>query len=163
MPPSISHLHCTHHNKWPRNLQLREKHIKQIMSHPDKTSDPAVYILDGTASPEFEIHRHALSLFEAIARHPESAESDLARRQLLLSPTNGWWVCVHKMIMLYVQAAQPSRDPWGSEKVYMEIHLKVYWTSRIVRLAVYSKKARFLNPHAYANSKPHPDIRYACR
>ncbi len=42
-------------------------------------------------------------------------------------------------------------------------HLKDYWTSRIVRLAVYSKKARFLSPQAYAIGKSHPVIRYASR
>ncbi len=143
--------------------------IKQILSLPDNTSDPAVYILSGTAPPEFEIHRHALSLFGAISRNPESAEFELARRQLTTETyeSEDWYAYIRRICCMYnlpdpqdILDNPPKKNAWKST---YDKHLKEYWTSRIVRLAVYSKKARFLNPHAYSIGKSHPIIRFASK
>ncbi len=64
--------------------QFQKSMIKQILSLADNTGNPAVYFLSGAAPLEYELHRQVLSLFGSVTRHPESAEHQLAKRQLLM-------------------------------------------------------------------------------
>ncbi len=141
--------------------------IKQILSLADNTADPAVYILSGTAPLEFEIHRQALSLFGSICRHPDSAEYELARRQLLVEPydSEDWFCYIRRLCSKYdlpppatLLDNPPTKSAW---KATYDRHLKDYWSSYMLNQAEYLKKARFLNPQAYCIGKTHPIIRHA--
>ena len=159
-------------------FSLEEKHfislesfqksmIKQILTLPDNTADPAVYILSGAAPLNLEIHRQALSLFGSIARHPESAEHELARRQLAVEPYDAEdWYCYIRRVCSKYNLPSPldlldnpqSKNAW---KATYDKQLKAYWSSHILHLAGYMRKARYLNPNTYTIGKPHAIIRHA--
>ena len=60
-----------------------KKMIKQILSLPMNTADPAIHIISGLMSAEAEIHKRAINLFGSICRlGNESTEWQIAERQL---------------------------------------------------------------------------------
>ena len=62
---------------------LFKKFLKQVLSLPDTTADPAVYILTGALPLEGVTHKRALTLFDNMCRLVEGTiEKQLARRQL---------------------------------------------------------------------------------
>ncbi len=81
--------------------------------------------------------------------------------------SDDWYAYIRRLCCMYnLPNPQEILDEPTKKKAWKSTydkHLKEYWTSKIVRLAVYSKKSRFLNPHAYAIGKSHPVIRYASR
>lgn len=52
---------------------IYKKFLKQILSLPNSTADPAIYILSGTIPIEGVIHKRALILFGSICRLPEDS------------------------------------------------------------------------------------------
>ena len=59
--------------------------LKQILSLPITTADPAIYLLSGMLPVEATLHKRILSLFGNITRLPDdSIELRLAKRQLQL-------------------------------------------------------------------------------
>jgi hypothetical protein len=69
--------------------------IKQILSLPTRTADPAVYILSGLLPVETQIHIRALRLFNNICNQADgSVEKTLARRQLIVksNKSNSWFI-----------------------------------------------------------------------
>ena len=159
-------------------FSLEEKHfkplekfqksmLKQLLTLADNTADPALYILSGAAPIEMEIHRQALSMFGAISRHPQSAEWELAKRQLVMQEYEAeeWFAYIRRICCRY-NLPSPSelldnphtKTHWKSS---YDRHLKQYWTTVTTSLAEYLQKARFINPEVYNIGKPHPIIRYA--
>ncbi len=141
--------------------------LKQLLTLADNTADPALYILSGAAPIEMEIHRQALSMFGAISRHPQSAEWELAKRQLVMQEYEAeeWFAYIRRLCCRY-SLPSPSelldnphtKTHWKSS---YDRHLKQYWTTFTTSLAEYLQKARFINPEIYSIGKPHPIIRYA--
>ena len=86
-------------------LELFQKRmIKQILSLPTRTADPAVYILSGLLPVETQIHIRALGLFNNICNQAEdSVEKTLARRQLIVksSESNSWFIEIKNILRKY--------------------------------------------------------------
>ena len=62
-----------------------KKFLKQILSLPNSTADPAIYILSGTIPIEGVIHKRALTLLGSNSRLPEdSVEKKMTRQQLFI-------------------------------------------------------------------------------
>ena len=63
--------------------RLHKTFLKQILSLPNKTADPAIYILTGIIPIEGVVHKGALTEFGNVCKLQEdSIEKQLARRQL---------------------------------------------------------------------------------
>ena len=57
--------------------------IKQVLSLPINTADPAIYIISGLLPAEAEVHKRAIILFGCICRSGKtSTEWKIAERQL---------------------------------------------------------------------------------
>jgi hypothetical protein len=67
--------------------------MKQILSIPTNTADPAVYILAGVIPIESRIHKLALGMYANICRTSNSIEREIAERQLGMKAINdnSWW------------------------------------------------------------------------
>ncbi|MEW8547754.1 MAG: reverse transcriptase family protein, partial [Candidatus Thiodiazotropha sp.] len=81
-----------------------KKLLKQILSLPDTTADPAVYLLTGSIPLEGVIHSRALTLFGSICRLDEEAvEKQVARRQLSVKGDNScsWFVDLRNLLWKY--------------------------------------------------------------
>jgi hypothetical protein len=63
------------------------KILKQILSIPTNTADPAVYILAGAIPIESRIHKLALDMYANICR-TNSNEREIAERQLGMKAIN---------------------------------------------------------------------------
>lgn len=75
--------------------------MKQLLSLPSNTADPAVYILSGTIPIEAVVHKKVLTLFGSIMRLPENAiEYRLAIKQLEHKSldSHSWFIVVKKTI-----------------------------------------------------------------
>ena len=60
-----------------------KKRLKQILSLPDTTADPAVYLLSGLLPAEALIHKRMFTLFGNITRLADtSIENQLTKRQV---------------------------------------------------------------------------------
>ena len=79
-----------------------KKLLKQILSIPTTTADPAVYILSGILPAEAMIHKRILSLYGNITRlSSDSVEYQLAKRQLEVKSftSHSWFIAVKKILI----------------------------------------------------------------
>ena len=84
--------------------RIYKKFLKQILSLPNSTADPAIYILSGTIPIEGVIHKRALILFGSICRLPEdSVEKKMARRQLSIKgeKSASWFIGMKDIFLKY--------------------------------------------------------------
>ena len=84
--------------------RIYKKFLKQILSLPNSTADPAIYILSGTILKEGVIHKRALILCGSICRLPEdSVEKKMARRQLSIKgeKSASWFIGVKDIFLKY--------------------------------------------------------------
>jgi hypothetical protein len=83
---------------------FKKRMIKQILSLPTRTADPAVNILSGLLPVEAQIHIRALGLFNNICNKAEdSVEKTLARRQLIVksNESNSWFIEIKNILRKY--------------------------------------------------------------
>ena len=116
-----------------------KKTIKQLLSLPSNTADPAVYILSGTIPLEGVIHKKVLTLFGSIMRLPDnSIEYRLAKKQLdhKSLDSNSWFIVVKKLFIKYdfpeieeLLATNYEKRQWKS---LTDKHINQYWTSWII-------------------------------
>ena len=81
-----------------------KKLLKQILSLPCTTADPAVYLLSGLLPAEALIHKRMLTLYGNITRlSDDSVEKRLASRQLEVKTfkSHSWFIAVKKVLILY--------------------------------------------------------------
>ena len=80
-----------------------KKMIKQILSLPINTADPAIYI-SVLMPAEVEIHKRAINLFGSICRSGnESTEWQIAERKLSIKnrKSNSWFIDIRKLFIQY--------------------------------------------------------------
>ncbi|CAG2244707.1 unnamed protein product [Mytilus edulis] len=94
----------------PQSLDLeklekfQKKMLKQLMSLPTNTPDPAINILTGILPVEAQIHLKVMTLFINVCTQPnESLEKQLARRQLCIKSmnSNSWFIQVKTIMLKY--------------------------------------------------------------
>ena len=116
-----------------------KKTLKQILSLPITTADPAPYILSGILPAEAFIHQHALTFFGNICRLSNTCiEKRLAIRQCSLKSmdSNSWFSSIKKLLIQYdlpqmdiLLYEMPSKYVW-SRKVKEGID--THWHNRIL-------------------------------
>ena len=79
------------------------KILKQILSIPTNTADPAVYILAGVIPIESRIHKLALGMYANICRTTNSIEREIAERQLGMKAINdnSWFSKLKQILAIY--------------------------------------------------------------
>ncbi|MEW8544949.1 MAG: hypothetical protein AB2693_15595, partial [Candidatus Thiodiazotropha sp.] len=129
-----------------------KKLLKQILSVPSTTADPAVYILSGLLPAEALIHKRLLSLYGNITRLPEnSIEKRLARRQLEVKSfaSHSWFVVVKKVLILYdlPSAEALLQNPLGKIEWKKQFNVAVnkYWTEKILCQSELYSSLRYLS------------------
>ena len=82
---------------------FQRKTLKQILSLPGRTSDAAIYILLGAESVEQTIHKSIIGLYLRILQNENSAEYELAARQLAVKreDSNSWFSTVQEILTKY--------------------------------------------------------------
>jgi hypothetical protein len=84
------------------------KILKQILSIPTNTADPAVYILAGAIPIESRIHKLALGMYANIFRTTHSIEREIAERQLGMKAINenSWFSKLKQILAVYMNSRQ---------------------------------------------------------
>ena len=156
----------------PQSLDLeklekfQKKMLKQLMSLPTNTPDPAINILTGILPVEAQIHLKVMTLFINVCTQPnESLEKQLARRQLCIKSmnSNSWFIQVKTIMLKY---------DLGNASEWLDIQMKkdellnkakkginAYWIERTTSLAKLYTGLRYLNSDIFMPGKIHPILR----
>jgi hypothetical protein len=84
--------------------RYQKKLLKQLLSFPPNTPDPAVYLLSVTFPVEAQLHIRALSFCNNICNQEEKSIEKLSARQQLRIKTinsNSWFIEIKKMLIKY--------------------------------------------------------------
>ncbi|MCG7875776.1 MAG: reverse transcriptase domain-containing protein [Candidatus Thiodiazotropha endolucinida] len=142
-----------------------KKLLKQILSIPCTTADPAVYLLSGLLPPEAMIHKRMFSLFGNITRLPETAiEIRLAKRQLEIKTfkSHSWFIAVKKLLIMYdlPTAEELLENPFGKYRWKKRFNMAVnkYWTDKIVSQSELYSSLRYLSK-TFIVGKCHPAVK----
>ncbi|CAC5423170.1 unnamed protein product [Mytilus coruscus] len=84
--------------------KFQKKMLKQILSVPMSTPDPAVYILTGILPVEAQIHAKMMTFFCSICQQADSSvEKQLGKRQLTVksSGSHSWYIEVQRVMFKY--------------------------------------------------------------
>ena len=84
--------------------KFQKKILKQLLSVPPNTPDPAIYILSGILPIEAQIHIKVLNFYNNVCNQAEtSIEKQLARRQLSIKAmdSNSWFIDVENILYKY--------------------------------------------------------------
>ncbi|KAK3086834.1 hypothetical protein FSP39_024241 [Pinctada imbricata] len=143
-----------------------KKVLKQILSIPVTTADPASFILSGLVPVEAIIHLRALSLFGNIALLDDSSiEKRLAYRQLTIhGHTGSSWFSNLAIITTKYELPNPMeilRDP-VSKSQWKTVTLRAvyaYWGKRIKQQALTYSSLEYLSVGHYNPGKIHPLLR----
>lgn len=145
-------------------IQYR-KLLKQILSIPCTTADPAVYLLSGLLPAEASIHKKLLSLYGNITRLSEnSVEKRLAKRQLEVKSfrSHSWFIAVKKVLILYdlPSAEALLENPPGKLEWKKQFNSAVnkYWTERILCRSELYSSLRYLSK-TFTVGKCHPAVK----
>ncbi|CAC5396291.1 unnamed protein product [Mytilus coruscus] len=145
-------------------LQL-EKFLKQLLSLPTATPDPAVFILSGILPVEAQIDKRALGLFNNICNQDESStEKQLARKSL---DSNSWFIEIKKILTKYnMDEINNYLDtPMKKEKWIPLINrtIQKHWSDSITRIVPYYKGLQHLNYMEFYQEKLHPLLKIKCQ
>ncbi|KAK3088432.1 hypothetical protein FSP39_019152 [Pinctada imbricata] len=152
-----SDYHCQ-----PLEIFLK-KTLKQILSIPVSTADPAPFILSGCIPVEAIIHKRALTFYCNICRLPESAiEKQLAHRQCSIKSlkSHSWFIAIKKLLIKYdlpdindVLKQPPTKYTWNK---LVNRKVNDYWKTKIMSSAGSYSSLRHLDPSSYKPGKIHP-------
>ena len=151
-------------------LELFQKRmLKQILSLPTRTADPAVYMLSGLLPVEAQIHIRALGLFNNICNQAEdSVEKTLARRLLIVksNESNSWFIEIKNILRKYNMLEAwwyldnaPKKAIWTTA-VKRKIH--EHWSKPIVESTPYYNGLRYLSCVNLEKGKLHPILKINC-
>lgn len=148
--------------------RLHKKFLKQILSLPNTTADPAIYVLSGTIPIEGVVHKRALTLFGGICRLPEnSIEKQLARRQLSVKgyKSHSWYICIREILLKYklpqpwdLLESPPTKFAW---KRQVRKQVDDYWIENIRSRAALYPSLGYLQTDSFVPGVRHPMIREA--
>ena len=139
---------------------FHRKTLKQILSIPTTTPDPAVYVLAGCIPIEAKIHKLALGMYANICRSDNSIEKEIAERQVGMKTLNdnSWFSKVRKILALYelpsghdILDNPPKKAAW---KNIVNKAVDNHWTSHFKQMATYYSTLS-LNCDEYKNGKLH--------
>jgi hypothetical protein len=137
------------------------KILKQILSIPTNTADPAVYILAGVIPIESRIHKLALGMYANICRTSNSIEREIAERQLGMKAINdnSWFSKLKQILAIYelpsshnILDLPPTKNAW---KKMVNKAVNEYWIDHIKKMSTYFKSLDYLNASNYSNGKAH--------
>ncbi|MCG8047714.1 MAG: reverse transcriptase domain-containing protein, partial [Candidatus Thiodiazotropha endolucinida] len=145
-----------------------KKFLKQILSLPNSTADPAIYILSGTIPIEGVIHKRALTLIGNISRLPDdSVEKKIAVRQLSVKGENShsWFIDVKHILIKYglpspweIMESTPTKFSW---KRQVKKQVDAYWVDALVSKAALYPSLEYRKTDSYVPGKKHPVIQEA--
>ncbi|CAG2195543.1 unnamed protein product [Mytilus edulis] len=150
--------------------KFQKRLLKQLLSLPTSTPDPAVYILSGILPVEAQIDKRALGLFNNICNQDESStEKQLARRQISVKSldSNSWFIQLKKILTKYnMDEINTYLDiPMKKEKWITLINriIQKHWSDSITRMVPYYKGLQHLNYTEFHQGKLHPLLKIKCQ
>ena len=140
-----------------------KKTLKQILSIPINTADPAPFVLSGCIPVEAIIHKRALTFYCNICRLPESTiEKQLAHRQCSIKALNShsWFIAIKKLLIRYelpdindILKQPPTKYTWNK---LVNRNVNEYWKMKIISSAGSYSSLKHLNSSSYNPGKIHP-------
>ena len=140
--------------------KFQKKILKQLLSVPPNTPDPAIYILSGILPIEAQIHIKVLNFYNNVCNQAEtSIEKQLARRQLSIKAmdSNSWFIDVENILYKYDLAnayfymEQPSKkEKWN--KLIKE-RISKEWIKKITLTIPLYHGLRYLNFRTFGQGK----------
>ncbi|MEW8544513.1 MAG: hypothetical protein AB2693_13365 [Candidatus Thiodiazotropha sp.] len=146
---------------------FHKKLLKQILSVPQNTADPAIYILSGFLPIREQVHIKVLNFFNNNICHQQesSVEKRLAYRQLAVKSMDSasWFIEIKKILWLYdlgeiedILASPIPKLQW-KRTVFKKVSQKV--KRNLVDSALLYKSLKYLNKEEYTPGKIHPVLR----
>ena len=148
------------------DVDVLDKHFKEtlrkLMKLPEKTPDPVIYFLAGTAPIKAHIHRRQLCLFGMISRLPDNILCKAASTILASDPdsSKSWFVGIRHLCNLYslpsplhLLKSPPSKM---SFKRLIKSRILDYWETSLRRLSSPKTSLSFFKPSFMSLSAPHP-------
>ena len=143
--------------------QYQKKLLKQLLSLPPNTPDPAVYLLSGTLPVEAQLHIRALNFFNNICNQEEKSIEKLLARQQLRTKTinsNSWFIEIKKMLIKYnLQDPEYYLDNPMTKRLWItsiKREIQNYWQELITSMASYYPRLKYLNSADYRPGNIHP-------
>ena len=136
--------------------RYQKKLLKQLLSLPQNTPDPVVYLLSGTLPVEAQLHIRAPSFFNNICNQEEKSIEKLSARQQLRIKTinsNSWFIEIKKMLIKYnlqdpeYYLDNPKTKRLSITSIMREI--QNYWQELITSMASYYSGLKYLNSADY--------------
>ena len=151
--------------KFLQQLEIFHKQLlKQILSLPQNTADPAPYILSGLLPVQEQLHIKILNFFNNICNQKESSvEKRIARRQLTVKnmKSTSWFIEVKRIFWTYDLGDPyenldhpPSKSEW--KKLVIK-SVSSNFQQKITSTASLYKSLRFMNI-MFTPGKIHPNI-----
>ncbi|WAR28896.1 LOW QUALITY PROTEIN: LORF2-like protein, partial [Mya arenaria] len=140
------------------------KLMRQIQYLPDRCSSAAVYSLIGATPISTQIDINALTLFGNILRNPDTAEYEIARRQLAIkqADSHSWFMNIRRILSKYnlpsaydLLDIPPTRDEW-KEKINLAVNN--YWAEQWEEDKQRKSSLKFLLNTKRPNFKPTPIV-----
>ena len=155
-------------NKYLNELEMFHKKIlKQILSVPQNTADPAVYILSGFLPIKEQLHIKVLNFFNnnICYQNDSSIEKRLAYRQTTVKPMHSasWFVEVKTILWIYELGeiedllCSPVPKLQWKRTVFNKVSQK--YKQNLIDIAVLYKSLKYLNKQDYTPGKIHPVLR----
>lgn len=149
--------------------RYQKKLLKQLLSLPPNTPDPAVYLLSGTLPVEAQLHIRALNFFNNICNQEEKSIEKLLARQQLRTKTinsNSWFIEIKKMLIKYnLQDPEYYLDNPMTKRLWItsiKREIQNYWQELITSMASYYPRLKYLNSADYRPGNIHPLLKIKC-
>jgi hypothetical protein len=149
--------------------QYQKKLLKQLLSLPPNTPDPAVYLLSGTLPVEAQLHIRALNFFNNICNLEEKSIEKLLARQQVRTKTinsNSWFIEIKKMLIKYnLQDPEYYLDNPMTKRLWItsiKREIQNYWQELITSMASYYPRLKYLNSANYRPGNIHPLLKIKC-
>lgn len=147
-------------------VDVLDKHFKDtlrtLMKLPDKTPDPVIYFLAGTAPIKAHIHRRQLCLFGMISRLPNNILCKTASTILASDPdsSKSWFVGIRHLCNMYslpspLQLLQSPPTKMAFKRL-IKSRILDYWETSLRMLSSPKTSLLYFKPSFMSLSAPHP-------
>jgi hypothetical protein len=149
-------------NQLEEIVKYERKFLKQIQNLPGNTANPVPYLLLGAIPVDKHIHMRRLGLLGDILRAKDSAQLQLAHRQLATKTlsADSWFQESARLLLNY---GLPSihtlmKDPSGKEtwKRLVKQAVEGHFTQSLKEDSKVMKNMKYINTKNYRPGSPHP-------
>ncbi len=135
--------------------------LKQIQSLPDRCANIAAYVLLGALPISLHVDMRKLTFFGSITRQKDTAEHEIARRQLAVkdASSHSWFIQIRQLLQKYdlpsafdLMADPPTKQRWKS---LVQRQINQHWKDHITLELPEKSSLRLLHVDENGALSPH--------